>query len=106
MNIFVFDIESLFFTVFRSKNKGHIENQTIPIVLPCKTEDKERLSSSSTIALCYKEKLIALLKEPEFYGHRKEERCARIFGTTNPEHPYIKVRQYAFLLKIINFYLM
>ena len=46
--------------------KGHIENQTIPIVLPCTTEDKERLKTSSTIALCYKEKLIALLKQPEF----------------------------------------
>ncbi|CAF0733265.1 unnamed protein product [Adineta steineri] len=71
--------------------KGHIENQTIPIVLPCTTEDKERLTSSSTIALCYKGKLVALLKKPEFYQHRKEERCARTFGTTDPEHPHIKV---------------
>ena len=29
----------------------------------------------------------------EFYEHRKEERCARQFGTTNPGHPYIKVKQ-------------
>jgi 3'-phosphoadenosine 5'-phosphosulfate synthase len=70
---------------------GHIENQTIPIVLPCTTEDKERLKSSSTIALCYHDKLVALLKNPEFYEHRKEERCARMFGTTNSEHPHIKV---------------
>ncbi|UJR25566.1 hypothetical protein I4U23_006911 [Adineta vaga] len=71
--------------------KGHIENQTIPIVLPCSTEDKERLKSSSTIALCYNKKLVALLKTPEFYQHRKEERCARVFGTTNIGHPYIKM---------------
>ncbi|CAF1112497.1 unnamed protein product [Adineta steineri] len=71
--------------------KGHIENQAIPIILPCTTENKERLKTSSTIALCYNEKLVALLKKPEFYEHRKEERCARIFGTTNPEHPHIKM---------------
>ncbi len=72
--------------------KGHIENQTIPIVLPCTTEDKERLKSSSVIVLCYNKKPVAILKNPEFYEHRKEERCARIFGTTNQEHPHIKVK--------------
>ncbi|CAF1303411.1 unnamed protein product [Adineta ricciae] len=71
--------------------KGHTENQTIPIVLPCTTEDKERLQSSQIIALCYNQKLVALLKKPEFYAHRKEERCARVFGTTNIEHPHIKM---------------
>jgi 3'-phosphoadenosine 5'-phosphosulfate synthase len=50
------------------------------------------LESSTTIALCYQEKLVALLKKPEFYEHRKEERCARVFGTTDREHPHIKVR--------------
>lgn len=60
-------------------------------MLPCTTEDKERLKSSSIIALSYKNKLVAFLKNPEFYPHRKEERCARVFGTTNTEHPHIKV---------------
>ena len=31
------------------------------------------------------------LRNPEFYAHRKEERCARQFGTTNPDHPCVKV---------------
>ena len=31
-----------------------------------------------------------MLRNPEFYEHRKEERCARQFGTTNPNHPYIR----------------
>jgi 3'-phosphoadenosine 5'-phosphosulfate synthase len=79
------------FFSFSKKFSGHIENQTIPIVLPCTTEDKERLKTSSTIALCYNGKLVALLKTLEFYEHRKEERCARVFGTTNTEHPHIKV---------------
>ena len=32
-----------------------------------------------------------ICRNPDFYPHRKEERCARQFGTTNPEHPCIKV---------------
>ena len=70
---------------------GHIVNHTIPIVLPCSTDDKKRLESSLIIALCYDGKLVAVLKKPEFYEHRKEERCARTFGTTDIAHPYIKV---------------
>ena len=75
------------------RSTGHIENQTIPIVLPCTAEDKDRLKSASRIALVYNAKVVAILKEPELYEHRKEERCARMFGTTNVEHPHIKVRR-------------
>ncbi|CAF1382667.1 unnamed protein product [Rotaria magnacalcarata] len=71
--------------------KGNVENQTIPIVLPCTTADKERLHSCSIIALCYRKKLVALLKHTEFYEHRKQERCARIFGITDSAHPHIKM---------------
>ncbi|CAF0806287.1 unnamed protein product [Rotaria sp. Silwood1] len=88
---FMREVEYLQCLHFGCLMKGHVENQTIPIVLPCTTEDKERLKSSSKIALCYNEKFVAILKKPEFYEHRKEERCSRIFGTTNPEHPYIKM---------------
>ena len=70
---------------------GYFENHTIPIVLPCSTDNKERLKSSSMIALCYNGKLVAVLKKPEFYEHRKEERCARTFGTCDFGHPHIKV---------------
>lgn len=63
----------------------------ISIVLPVFTQDKERLQGAKQICLYYKSKPIALLKDPEFYAHRKEERCARQFGTTSPKHPYIKV---------------
>ncbi|KAM6956240.1 bifunctional 3'-phosphoadenosine 5'-phosphosulfate synthase 2-like, partial [Aplochiton taeniatus] len=34
---------------------------------------------------------VAILRNPEFYEHRKEERCARQWGTTCPKHPYIKM---------------
>lgn len=66
-------------------------NQSIPIVLPVDAADKERLERENAIALRYEGKPVAILRDPEFYPHRKEERCARQFGTTNTGHPYIKV---------------
>ena len=34
---------------------------------------------------------MAILRDPEFYEHLKEDRCTRQLGTTNPKHPYIKI---------------
>ncbi|CAF4488458.1 unnamed protein product, partial [Didymodactylos carnosus] len=72
---------------------GHTENQTVPIVLPCTTEDKERFKSSnaSLIALYFNEKPVAILRKPEYYEHRKEERCSRVFGMYDAGHPHIKM---------------
>ena len=61
-------------------------------MLPVTSKDKERLSDQSAFTLKYKGVAKAILRRPEFYEHRKEERCARQFGTNNPSHPYIKVR--------------
>jgi len=66
-------------------------NQSVPIVLPLSTKDKERLSSSGALTLTYEGTNRAILRNPEFYEHRKEERCARQFGTTNDGHPYVKM---------------
>lgn len=66
-------------------------NQSVPIVLPVSTDDKNRLEDSSAIALYYSNVCYAILRKPEFYHHRKEERAARQFGTTNKDHPYIKL---------------
>ena len=68
-----------------------ITNQSVPIVLPVKTADKERLESCDSIALSYDNKRIAILRKPEFFEHRKEERCSRQFGTNDTGHPYIKM---------------
>jgi len=70
---------------------GGVTNQSIPIVLPVQTTDKERLEGSSAFALSYEGKRIAILRTPEFYEHRKEERCCRQFGTSNAGHPYVKM---------------
>ncbi|KAM4636245.1 bifunctional 3'-phosphoadenosine 5'-phosphosulfate synthase 2 isoform 2-T2 [Discoglossus pictus] len=70
---------------------GGVINLSIPIVLPVSTEDKERLSDSSAFALSYKGKKVAIIRNPEFFEHRKEERCARVWGTTCAQHPHVKM---------------
>jgi len=66
-------------------------NQSIPIVLPLSTEDKERLNGSAAITLTYQGKDMAILRNPEFFAHRKEERCARTWGVYTKNHPHIKM---------------
>jgi 3'-phosphoadenosine 5'-phosphosulfate synthase len=75
---------------------GGITNQSIPIVLPVEKADKERLDGCAAFALCYEDKRIAILRNPEFYEHRKEERCCRQFGTSNQGHPYVKVSSWVY----------
>jgi 3'-phosphoadenosine 5'-phosphosulfate synthase len=76
---------------FNALIKDELATMAVAIVLPLSTKDKERLESSQKICLNYKGKPVALLKNPEFYEHRKEERVARQFGTTSPKHPHIKL---------------
>lgn len=70
---------------------GGAINMSIPIVLPVNSEVKQELDGSAAVALEYQGKRVAILRNPEFYVNRKEERCARQWGTTCPLHPYIKV---------------
>lgn len=71
--------------------QGSVINQSVPIVLPVHTEDKERLAGQDAFVLCYEGQNVAILRQPEFYNHNKEERCCRQFGTSNKGHPYIKM---------------
>ncbi|KAK0181787.1 hypothetical protein PV327_004037 [Microctonus hyperodae] len=68
-----------------------IINQSVPIVLAIDINDKNRLEGHSAVTLRYMGKPMAILRKPEFYPHRKEERCARQFGTTDIRHPYVKI---------------
>lgn len=70
---------------------GGVINLSVPIVLPATHEDKERLDGCTAFALMYEGRRVAILRNPEFFEHRKEERCARQWGTTCKNHPYIKV---------------
>lgn len=71
--------------------EGAEVNQSVPIVLAVSTSDKERLEGLSALVLRHRNKNLAILRKPEFYFHRKEERCSRQFGTNNPGHPYVKM---------------
>ncbi|XP_068053111.1 bifunctional 3'-phosphoadenosine 5'-phosphosulfate synthase 2 isoform X1 [Anomalospiza imberbis] len=68
-----------------------VVNLSIPIVLPLSAEDKQRLEGSAALALSFQGRRLAVLRGPEFFAHRKEERCARIWGTTCPRHPHIQM---------------
>lgn len=70
---------------------AHRINQSVPIVLSSSEIDKKRLEDESAFTLVYEDKPVAILRNPEFYYHRKEERCSRQFGTSNPDHPYIRL---------------
>jgi len=70
---------------------GGVTNQSIPIVLPVQSVDKERLDGKPAFVLTYQGQKVAILRAPEFYDHRKEERCSRMFGTANKGHPYIQM---------------
>ncbi|CAG2120381.1 unnamed protein product, partial [Medioppia subpectinata] len=68
-----------------------LHNQTIPIVLAIDDQNKERIEKSKNICLLYKNNLIAILEDIEIFAHRKEERAAAVFKTTNRGHPSIKM---------------
>ncbi|XP_073698024.1 bifunctional 3'-phosphoadenosine 5'-phosphosulfate synthase 1 [Garra rufa] len=70
---------------------GGVINLSVPVVLPVSSADKERLDGNTAFALAYGGRRVAILRNPEFYEHRKEERCARQWGTTCKDHPYIKM---------------
>ncbi|CBY36991.1 unnamed protein product [Oikopleura dioica] len=69
---------------------GESYNQSIPICLAVSTEIKEANKEAKAVALTYEGKTYGILRNPEFYTHRKEERCARTWGTYTVNHPHIK----------------
>ncbi|XP_012272965.1 bifunctional 3'-phosphoadenosine 5'-phosphosulfate synthase 2 [Orussus abietinus] len=76
----------------RSLENGNREvNQSVPIVLAVSTQEKSRLEGLTAVALKRDGKVLAILRKPEFYFHRKEERCGWQFGTNNLAHPYVKM---------------
>ncbi|KAI4812985.1 hypothetical protein KUCAC02_024341 [Chaenocephalus aceratus] len=70
---------------------GGAINMSVPIVLPVASEIKQQLDGCAALALEYQGSRVAILRNPEFYPHCKEERCARQWGTTCPQHPHIKM---------------
>jgi len=69
---------------------GETVNQSIPITLAVSTSNKQRLEGRAAVTLRHGGTVHAILRAPEFYEHRAEERCARQFGTVNPGHPVVR----------------
>uniref|UniRef100_A0A336MY56 CSON009672 protein n=1 Tax=Culicoides sonorensis TaxID=179676 RepID=A0A336MY56_CULSO len=84
-------LQVLHFNCLINETENMRDNMSVPIVLSASEADKKRLEGYSSIALYYNNEPVAILRKPEFYFHRKEERCSRQFGTNNPNHPYIKM---------------
>lgn len=72
-------------------------NQSIPIVLPVSTSDKEKLQNSSALTLRYEGKCVAILRKPEFYEHRKEERLVYMDST------HIKLESFQLIIDVTVF---
>ncbi|XP_034480436.1 bifunctional 3'-phosphoadenosine 5'-phosphosulfate synthase isoform X2 [Drosophila innubila] len=84
-------LQTLHFNTLQSGlDVSYRENHSVPIVLSASAEDKQRLEDASALTLKYEGQAVAILRRPEFYYQRKEERLCRQFGTSNPNHPYSK----------------
>jgi len=81
-------LECLHFKTLTAFNMTH--SQSIPIVLPITEADKQKIKGFESVCLTYREKFIGLLLDVEIYADRKQERCARTFGTVDTGHPAIK----------------
>ena len=82
-------LQTLHFNAIRQTD-GTWVNQSIPITLDTTEEQKNRLGKSEQIALRFDGQPVAILKDPEFYAHQREERSARTIGLTNVEHPTVE----------------
>ena len=81
-------LQTLHFNALRQPD-GSLTNQSVAIVCPATTEEKEKLSGAEAITLVYEGKDLAIMRKPEFFEARKEERCARQWGCTDAGHPHI-----------------
>jgi 3'-phosphoadenosine 5'-phosphosulfate synthase len=82
-------LQSLHFNTLTIDDEVH--NQSVPIVLPATLEQKTAAAAAKAITLVYKGKDVAILRNPEYYDARKEERASRQFGTSHEKQPYISL---------------
>lgn len=67
---------------------------SVPITQSVTKEQYETLKSESRIALrcpnVNNNEVLAIIENPVFFNNRKEEICARIFGTFSLKHPKVE----------------
>jgi len=67
-----------------------VTNQSVAIVLPVTHDDREHVLGEKAFTLRYNGNAVAIIRNPEIFEHRKEERCGRQWGLTSTGHPYVK----------------
>ncbi|TVU06938.1 hypothetical protein EJB05_46975, partial [Eragrostis curvula] len=83
-------LQSLHFNCIRLPDGGGLVNMSLPIVLAIGDADKEQIGDKPDVALEGPDGgVVAILRSVEVYPHNKEERIARIWGTTAPGLPYV-----------------
>lgn len=87
-------LQTLHFNMLLCDNCSIRTNQSVPIVLSVSAESKRKCRNAKHVTLIHNNKPVAILRDVQFYYHRKEERTSRQFGTSNPNHPYIKVYEF------------
>ncbi|KAF8749628.1 hypothetical protein HU200_012646 [Digitaria exilis] len=82
-------LQSLHFNCIRLPDGGLV-NMSLPIVLAIGDAEKEQIGDKPDVALEGPDGgVVAILRRVEIYAHNKEERIARIWGTTAPGLPYV-----------------
>ena len=84
-------LECLYFKTFKKKHF-----QPVPLILPITADEKKKIdlvtSNGKPLRLInrFTNQQVAFITNPKCYNFRKEEICARIFGTFSKNHPKIK----------------
>jgi len=80
------------FSNFSDRQAPNRVSMSVPITLSCTSFSKDAIEASDKNAIALVTQMgqtVAILRNPEVYGNRKEETIARMFGVIDPGHPYI-----------------
>jgi len=72
------------------QHNGKSMIMSMPFTQPVTKEERDKHCKQSRIAIKCKalgNQVLAVVEEPEFFPHRREELCARVFGTLSNKHP-------------------
>jgi len=81
-------IESMNMNTITDEN-GERHILSVPITQHITAEQKDQLEGQNRVALTWKDEIMAIIEEPEIFDNRKEEICAKTFGTHSQNHPKI-----------------
>lgn len=69
---------------------GQFVPMPVPILKTLSSKEKDKLKGRKEFSLTWKGKPLAILRNPTFFEHRKEERAGNTFSITHKGHPYIE----------------